>query len=479
MRCSPSLEVQMIAVPRVAGFEPALPDTLGRIDPFPHLHVRPADGWVNDPNGIGHWDCRWHVMYQWNPNSPQHGDIHWGHMSSADLLSWRDEGVALRPRPEGLDAAGVWSGVAVPDGGGVALVYSAVPNHAWHAGVAVARRGGDGAWVQPDRLAAEHPDRSKWRDVRDPFLVPLGDRRLGILGAGRTDAGPHGAAGSDSPPRGGAVLVYDADDLDHWTLLGPLLLAADLPDDMPGEGAIWECPQLIPFEGRWLLVVSWDHGVGVLPPTPDGTVPRTLGVTCYLGDLDVSGPVPRFIAETASAFDHGPDFYAPQLVVHGDRVLAWGWSWEGRGVGTNRRPGAEVEASGWAGTVTFPREVVIGPSGVAQCIPARELAGLVGEPLEVDGDDRGFELRTAAPAWTLTADGEVQVDLHDESTGQARPVWSGGAPGAVTVFTDGSIVEVFTGSGSATVRAYPAGGEVWRVRSTRRLAAAVLRLPVR
>ena len=183
MRCSPSLEVQMIAVPRVAGFEPALPDTLGRIDPFPHLHVRPADGWVNDPNGIGHWDGRWHVMYQWNPNAPQHGDIHWGHMSSADLLSWRDEGVVLRPRPEGLDAAGVWSGVAVPDGGGVALVYSAVPDHAWHAGVAVARRGGDGAWVQPDRRAAEHPDRSRWRAVREPFVLLPGARGVGLLGA--------------------------------------------------------------------------------------------------------------------------------------------------------------------------------------------------------------------------------------------------------------------------------------------------------
>ncbi|HPQ85464.1 MAG TPA: hypothetical protein PLQ14_13485, partial [Actinomycetota bacterium] len=85
------------------------------------MHARPALGWVNDPNGIGRWDGRWHVMYQWNPAAAVHGDIHWGHMSSADLLSWRDDGVALRPRPGDIDAAGVWSGVAVPDAGGVAL----------------------------------------------------------------------------------------------------------------------------------------------------------------------------------------------------------------------------------------------------------------------------------------------------------------------------------------------------------------------
>ena len=97
-------------------------------------------------------------MYQWNPAAAVHGDIHWGHMSSADLLSWRDDGVALRPRPGDIDAAGVWSGVAVPDAGGVALVYTAVPDDARHACVAVARQAADGTWAQPGRVATQHPD---------------------------------------------------------------------------------------------------------------------------------------------------------------------------------------------------------------------------------------------------------------------------------------------------------------------------------
>jgi len=444
-------------------------------DHFPHLHVRPTHGWVNDPNGIGQWDGRWHVMYQWNPNAPEHRDVHWGHMSSPDLLSWRDEGVALRPRPGRLDAAGVWSGVAVQEAAGVALVYTAVPDHARHACVAVARPGVDGTWIQPDRTATEHPDHDRWIEVRDPFIVSVAGRRLGIMGAGRAaDAGLHDAAADQARrPRRGAALVYDADDLDRWSLLGPLLAADELPDDMEGPGAIWECPQLLPVGDRWLLVVSWDDGVPT--PGPDGTLSRHQGVTGYVGDLDVSGPAPRFVAGTETKLDLGPDFYAPQLVADGDRVLAWGWSWEGRGTGTNHRSDSEIAASGWAGTVTFPREVVIDSSGAAKCIPARELAGLVGEPLDVRHAQGSWEVLTSASAWTFIAEGGAQLDLVDESTGQARPVWRDDGPGATRVFIDGSIVEVFTSTGSTTVRAYPASGERWRGRSTSPLAAASLR----
>lgn len=437
----------------------------GRIDPFPHLHIRPERGWVNDPNGIGHWDGRWHVMYQWNPNAPVHGDIHWGHMSSADLLAWRDEGVALAPRAGGLDAAGAWSGVAVPEPGGVALVYAAVRDDAGSAAVAVARPGADGGWVQPDVAAADHPDHSRWVDVRDPFLLTVGGRRVGILGAGRVAVGGR---------QRGAVLVYDAGDLDRWSLLGELVAADDLPETMAGAGAIWECPQLVQVGADWLLVVSWDAGPAAEVAGPAGTTVRPMGVTGYVGALDVSGPAPRFVPRTATAFDHGPDFYAPQLVPDGDRVLAWGWSWEGRGTGPNRPCATETV---WAGTLTLPREVVVDPTGSPRFIPARELAALLGESLGIRATDGRYELGTAEPAWTATADGWVELDLVDGATGLARSVWTGSASAPTRVFVDGSIVEVFGPSGSTTVRAYPAAGEFWRLTADEGLEAATLRVP--
>ncbi len=80
---------------------------MGPADPaFPVLHGRPDLGWVNDPNGLAHVDGVWHVFFQHNPAAPVHGDIHWGHASSADLLTWRAEPVALRPTPAARTPSG-------------------------------------------------------------------------------------------------------------------------------------------------------------------------------------------------------------------------------------------------------------------------------------------------------------------------------------------------------------------------------------
>ena len=70
--------------PRAARrYRSAMPD-LAR----PLLHIRPERGWLNDPNGVCRVDGVYHVFYQHNPAEPVHGNIHWGHASSTDLLRW-------------------------------------------------------------------------------------------------------------------------------------------------------------------------------------------------------------------------------------------------------------------------------------------------------------------------------------------------------------------------------------------------------
>lgn len=407
----------------------------------PHLHVRAPQGWLNDPNGAGWWDGRWHVMYQWNPHAPVWGGIHWGHASSPDLLRWQHEPTALTPRPGTLDGGGAWSGVAVHDGGDVALVYSAVREEAdtRSAGVAVARRGPDGRWVQPDRLAAPHPDLPGVAEVRDPFLLTVDGRRLGIQGAGTPD--------------GGAVLVYDVADLDDWRLLGTLVAAVDVPAGLDAPGQVWECPQLVQVDGVWVLLVSW---------FARGEEPERLGVTAYTGRLDDAGDVPRFVVEGSTPLDHGPDLYAPQVVRAPDgRALVWGWCWEGRGRGALGRPAAEVEAAGWAGVLSFPRELVV-VDGRPVTRPAAELAALRDQPLVADRGDEGAVLVTDEPAWWARGD-DVEVALVD---GDAAPVvvWRGHGPADVLV--DGSVLEAFEpGRGSTTLRVYRRGAQRWRVRA--------------
>ncbi len=415
----------------------------------PRWHVRPPHGWVNDPNGVGRWDDRWHVMYQWNPHGTTWGSIHWGHASSPDLLRWEHEPVALAPRPGGVDAAGAWSGVAVHDDGDVALVYSAARDDAASAGVAVARRGPDGGWRQPDRLTVPHPAVPGVTEVRDPFLLTVDGRRLAVQGAAVAGVG--------------GVLAYEVTDLDDWRPLGTLLTAADVPAGLDAPGRVWECPQLVEVDGVWVLLVSWfDRDV----------VPERLGVTAFTGRLHLTSDGARFEVEGSWPLDEGPDLYAPHVHVADGRALVWGWAWEGTRPGAFTRSAHEIAASGWAGTLTCPRELVV-RAGRPVLVPARELAGLRGAPLPVGRRDGAAELLTDEVAWRAAAVGDVAVLLVDDA-GEV-PVWVGDGP--VEILADGSLLEVFRPATSTTLRVYPRGGQRWCVLAGGGLEAQVLRVP--
>lgn len=88
----------------------------------PELHFTPKKGWINDPNGLIRIGDRYHLFAQHYPDSTERGPIHWLHATSSDLLSWREEGIALAPDEMGT----MFSGSAVQDAQGrIALLYTA------------------------------------------------------------------------------------------------------------------------------------------------------------------------------------------------------------------------------------------------------------------------------------------------------------------------------------------------------------------
>lgn len=441
---------------------------------FPRFHPRPAQGWINDPNGISYINGRYHVFFQYNPDSARHQSIAWGHVSSADLVRWEEHTVALRPQYGGPDEYGCWTGVVTDDGGVPTAAYSGVRGDGGHSQVVIARGSEDLVhWEQTGHVAATMPADGQVTAVRDPFIFRFNGKRYAMQGAGLANG--HAA-----------LLLYTVEDMSDWKYQG-IWLTSENPvaaEFTPAE--IWECPQLVRVpdssgdvdgstggSGTWLMMFSlWLSG---------DEHEHANGVGHLVGSLteDPETGLPVFTPRGGGKSDLGRDFYAPQIVALEDRALLWGWANEGPGRDERRgRSQNEIDAAGWAGVLTFPRELSV-VDGALAVSPAPEVAayrrarratqagGTVALPPFAEA------LVTAAAAGSAgsaggegAGGGDTDVELVLVGDGGRQTVFSGTIePGEeLRVFVDASLVEVYrSGSVATTLRAYPAPGEEWQL----------------
>ena len=70
-----------------------------------------------------------HIFFQKNANGPYWGKLHWGHITSDDMLNWKEEKIALS-NTSGYDIKGNWSGCVFTDdvltGGKPNIFYTGV-----------------------------------------------------------------------------------------------------------------------------------------------------------------------------------------------------------------------------------------------------------------------------------------------------------------------------------------------------------------
>jgi beta-fructofuranosidase len=203
-------------------------------------------------------DAQHHVFYLQAPRSLERSELRHhnasiGHSVSADLRNWRVLPDALHPGPAGSwDDLATWTGSVIERDGRWHMLYTGVNRSEdgliqriglatsddlirWTKHAANPVLEADGRWY-------ELLDSRRWRDQswRDPwlFLDPSGDVR--VLITARACGGAADGAG---------VLAHArSSDLVHWEILPPLTPA--------GEFAQVECPQLIPIEGRYVILFS-------------------------------------------------------------------------------------------------------------------------------------------------------------------------------------------------------------------------------
>ncbi len=339
-------------------------------DPFrPLTHFVAPAAWLNDPNGLTFWQGEYHLFYQHNPYRPADGRKFWGHAASQDLLHWRDLPVALTPGamhstlsiyepgqverqadftripravpPDEVDSEGAWSGCAVDDQGVPILVYTARPGLPEWVCLATSR---DGmlTWQKEtaNPVLAAPPAGLQTSGFRDPYVWREGEDWKMVVGSGTE--------------KGAMVLLYNSPDLRAWNYMGPLL-----EGEASRNGVMWECPNFFPLDGKHVLIVSEMN---------------RLIVRYFVGRYDGQ----RLRVESEGQVDWGKDFYAPQTFADpkGRRIL-FGWSWEGRSE-------AAQLAAGWAGVLTLPRTLSLGPDGLLCSAPAPEVEKLRGTEFRLD-----------------------------------------------------------------------------------------------
>ena len=327
----------------------------------PAFHLSARVGWMNDPNGFSFYDGQYHLFYQYHPYDSHWGPMHWGHAVSKDLLHWRYLPAALAPDMP-YDREGCYSGcaLALPDGRHL-LMYTGVAEEPTGTGglrkVQTQNLAfGDGVDYRkyeknPVITAADLPEGGSPCDFRDPKLWV------------RPDGGYRVIVANDHVGEGGQLLLFDSDDLEHWTLAGTAA------ENRGRLGLMWECPDMFSLDGRDVLLASAQDMLPAGFEYHNGN-----GTFCLLGRFDPDSG--RFVEESNHAVDYGIDFYAPQtlLTPDGRRVMiGWMQNWDTCNL--------HVKSTPWFGQMSLPRELSI-KNGRLYQQPVRELEGLRGPLIE-------------------------------------------------------------------------------------------------
>ena len=367
-------------------------------------HLRPAaGGWLNDPNGMTKVGDVWHVFYQHNPAGPWHEAIAWGHATSRDLATWQHHAIAFSPTPGGPDEFGCWSGCFVPGGARPTVAYSAIAD-ASHRSTICLRQGSEDLLTWDDPIVVgDTPDADDIAVMRDPFVFEVEGRRWAVLGAGLHDGSP-------------AVLLFNRDDETAWTYEGLFATPSDPAFAAADPADIWECPQLVQVDGRWVLILSLQHR---------GVLGRVVAV---VGDVTLVDGRPRFGGDHLNILDDGHDFYAPQVTEADGQPLLLGWI---------RQTDQDPAVIDHAGCMTLPRRLHIRGGLVTSSVDpvaAEALAGGPRRPL-VGG-------RSTMAGWQarLSFDGDGATLTHDEF---GRVV----VPSGADVWVDGPVLEVYPRDG--------------------------------
>lgn len=362
----------------------------------PRVHPLPPANWTNEPHGLIRVGDTWHMFYQRTPNGPFKTLMHWGHMSSRDLVSWTHQPDALWPELQsdtfGFDMKGIWSGHVYVDGGKAFAFYTSV-NHGDRLAAAnpsIAMAISEDGQLREWRKTGPILNSQGVRDFRDPFIWKEGDTLHMIVGAALDGGG--GLAYYTLRP--GATTP-------RWEMQSRF---TDPTYRMLDPGSeIWEMPVFQQLsDSVWVLLVNPIGGKF----TKYGE--EATRAQYWTGEW-TNGLFRPFFREPKN-LDLLPGHLAPTVARAADGRL------RAIGIVDERRSSAAQLRAGWAHTFSLPRAWTLMPDQrtLGQA-PAPELVALRAAPL------RAGESKVIGSAPVHLGEGvlayELQLDVESWPTG--------------------------------------------------------------
>ena len=349
-------------------------------------HVQPVTGLSSDPNGFAWHNGVWHLFYQWCPWGAVHGLKYWYHVSSKDLIYWKNEGIGLAPDRD-YDNKGTHSGSAISAGDDLYFFYTG--NHR------------DDNWVRtPYTCAAVLDESGKPQKLEEPLFGPRDDysehQRDPKIVWNEEKQKYYIFIGAQTQDLRGTVLIYESEKLlEGWKFSGELKVRG-----YENFGGMWECPCIQRISGKDLLLFSPQYTK--LPNRGESTNHNVF----LIGHMDYD--TLTFTPESEYRYlDYGFDFYAAQLAANvsdPDKAIIISWI----GLPDNHYP---TEEEDWEGSMTLPRELHIKNGKLVQN-PLSEIEQLREAEIKAEGVlPKACELLVTPPA------GDFDLNLFTKADG--------------------------------------------------------------
>lgn len=361
----------------------------------PANHLTPDQNWMNDPQRPFFLNGLWHFYYLYNADYPQGNGTEWYHVTSTDLVHWKDEGVAIEKYKNGL--GDIWTGSAVVDtentaGFGKNAVISLVTQQVdgvQRQSLFYSTDGGYSFTSYEGNPVMDNPGVDAWRD---PKVIWDKERNQWLM----------------LLAEGSKIGFYTSKDLKSWSYQSGF--------EAPNLGTV-ECPDFFqmsvdgdPERTTWVLGISANGE----------TSGRTTGYTYWSGDFD--GITFNPTEADPQWLDAGSDFYAavtwddPNATNPLDHRYALGWM-------NNWAYAGDLPLDDWfGGTMSTVRQLSLRDvSGKPTLFsePINAVDKLSGDPVQAEAQDIP-QNKSASLGQAETDSYRVHVDLAQDDTSPTK-----------------------------------------------------------